>query len=195
MDRIIFEEEFRYEYNGEIFYISCAVNYKNKIFLIPCKENALYQMDMNQGKLEKVIDIPLQGTEFRRFSCLKIYKDSIWMIPWKEEKIFVYNMIDKKIRVLPIPKKMKEEKQDNRFRYTLQKNNILWIMPQKFQGILRVDMESREYQWIDQWPLGTRFDEESEHYFRMMQFYQDKILLYNDGCNRAFSGRFDIRTL
>ena len=120
-----------------------------------------------------------------KFSGLYYYNGMIWMIPWNATHIYVVYINDLRYECIPLPKEISNNNVVNQFRKSIIHGKYLWLLPSRFPGIIRIDMEEKNYKIFNGWPTNVRFDKNKKMNFKMMYLYEDNLYLFRDACNMS----------
>lgn len=122
----------------------CLLQDFNGIFRF-CKENR---------KLELEVEFPDQTINFWLYNKMFVYEDKLVCIPDFASGIAVYNLQDKKLQMLPIkPPHVRDLFYDgnHKFKDGLIFENYIFMIGAKYPAIVRLDMQTYEMDYFDEW--------------------------------------------
>lgn len=169
--------------NTQELFLNSAVRVREWLYFTACNSSCLFRMNLDNKKIEVVQFLYGCDSRGMKFSGLYYYKGRIWMIPWTEKKIYIYYIDESRTEVLTLPEEMNIDAQYNGFRKSIVQDKYLWLLPCRYQGIIRIDMEEVSYKIYDNWPPNTSFDLTKKMNFKMMFLYKEDLYLLNDGCS------------
>lgn len=168
------------------FYINAACLVNEYIYFTSYNSNWIFKLNIKTNNIEAVHLLLLKDSEMgMKFSGLYYYNDRIWMIPWTSENIYIYNIKNANVEQLPIQNEISEYSKLTQFRKSIVQGKYLWLLPCKYPGLIRVDMEEKSYDIYNEWPANVSFDESKGMNFKMMTLYNDYLYLFNDACNMS----------
>lgn len=156
----------------------------NTIFFVPANcgySQDLYQMDLESGKVDKVMTFP--GTPKDRDRCylgIKKIQDKIVLLPHNTEDVYVYDI--KKKQAIKI---VLSESKDGvmLFDAAIEYNGKLFLKPKTYPAIVSIDMRSLEVSEFAECMGPFLTDEKNVRLFTWGYFKKDQYLYmasYND---------------
>jgi hypothetical protein len=126
------------EEDKTVYFYDCAYENETIWFVAGCY-NALYQMDIESGKIIFLGTIPNEdelGSTL--YECILKVEDNLWMIPAKATEIACYNLKEKRFSKIKLEdgKVSKSEK----FRGAHIYGNCIYMIPWKYEEIVCLDL-------------------------------------------------------
>lgn len=175
-------------------YFNASVLIEDTLYFTAVNSVWLYALHLKDGKITPEIKLPCQTEGFAKFSSLIHYSGKIWMVPWDERDFMIYDMEQKAVVKLPLPKPL-SVKEGNRgivFRKAVKQENILWLLPSFDKSIVKIDMEKISCEILGKWAEKVAFDEEIPLHFKCMYGEGKDLYLFADGCKNNLT--FDTET-
>lgn len=113
--------------------------------------NGLFKADINTGKVEFLGHFPKEalGTQ-RLHASIKKYKEQLIFTPAQGRYISIYNMKDNTFKTIEV--------EDSKFKYagpkfaaSVQFNEYIFMIPQAYHAIIRLNVETEEVTYITKW--------------------------------------------
>lgn len=165
-------------------YMNAACLVHEWIYFTTYNSNWLYRLNIETNTLE-ALHLLRDTKAGMKFSGLYYYKDMIWMIPWSADYIYIYDLLHARLEQLTLPIELSEYNDINTFRKSMIQGKYLWLLPYRYQGIIRIDLEERVYKIYHDFPINTSFDTAKKMNFKMMTLYENSLYLFNDACNMS----------
>lgn len=175
----------------ELTFVAIAIK-DNVGYASDYDKNGLFEVDMKTGKCEFLDIFEEQPIQKKRLhSCAKWIEDKIYFIPDSANKIAVYNLNNRKLESISIPKPNENlytfYKKNYNFIDALEYKGYLWLLPCTYPGVLKLDIQTNEIEIINGWINDI------EYYFRAKICLQNnKIIIPNGIGNEVFI--FDLET-
>lgn len=170
--------------NKQPLYMNAACLVKKWIYFTSYNSSWLFRLNIETKDLEALY--LLKDTKVGiKFSGIYSYNDKLWMIPWSADYIYIYDLNNSKLEQLALPKEMCDYNDMNIFRKSVVQGNYLWLLPCRYPGIIRIDMEEKSYKIFNDWPDNIYFDNTKKMNFKMMTLFDNTFYLFNDGCNMS----------
>ncbi|HHU75064.1 MAG TPA: hypothetical protein GXZ28_10695, partial [Clostridiales bacterium] len=170
--------------NVQSLYMNSACIIEEWIYFTSCNSNWIFRLCIETGKIEAVH--PLLGTSNgMKFSGLYNYNNRIWMIPWNADYIYIFDIINFGVEKLELPEELPKYKDGEIFRKSIIQDKYLWLLPCRYMGVIRIDMEEKIYKIYNEWPSNVIIDKSKKMNFKMMLLYRNDLYLFNDACNMS----------
>ena len=170
--------------NVQSLYMNSACIIEEWIYFTSYNSNWIFRLCIETGKIEAVH--PLLGTSNgMKFSGLYNYNNRIWMIPWNADYIYIFDIINFGVEKLELPEELPKYKDGEIFRKSIIQDKYLWLLPCRYMGVIRIDMEEKIYKIYNEWPSNVIIDKSKKMNFKMMLLYRNDLYLFNDACNMS----------
>lgn len=113
----------------------------NIIWYIPYGHNILCAYNIKKGMVENVIALNVEKNHPQGFDSTFCDGKNVIMIPGFEDKLFVYDIENKTIRIIDIPR---ENLEAEKYSLYCKQDNFLYLLPVFSNKIIKVDLESLE---------------------------------------------------
>lgn len=160
-------------------YLNASVYNAGNLYFVACNSSYLYKLNLHTGSINIVSKLKIDNNCLCKFAALIAYKEMIWMVPWLENYIYVYDTVKGMTKRYAIPYLHERVK----YRKPVQAGKYLWLLPIKFKGVVRIDMDLMDFDIFDEWPEGVSFPDDRKINFRMMCAYEGKLFLFRADCS------------
>lgn len=122
----------------------CCLEVGDDLWFSSFSGNGLFRM--HEGKVEHILDFQEEKESPCLFADIKSYKGKLYFIPMAATKIYVYDPASGKMEGIPY-----ESRGTREFVFSILYEHYLYIFPELYQGILKLDMDSYEIEIYDDW--------------------------------------------
>ena len=123
--------------------------------------NGLYEVNISSGECTFIANFDEPITYMRLHSRAVRIKDKVFFVPGSGSNLSVFDVNDKSLRAIPIPAATAEVfKFYNtymKFIDAIHHGNYLWLIPSTYPGILRMDLDTYEFQNFNSWIPGDGY--------------------------------------
>lgn len=164
-------------------YIGASVLVDDNLYFYSDNVCGLYKINLISEEIEKVTDTPCNQEYAMQFSSLVYYKNRIWMIPWFANFLYIYDLKNKELVHLLLPREDGLQPGKDKFRRSVVIDKYIWLLPAYAHFLMRVDMEELSYHLYFNWPDGAELFYGKLN-FKSMCSYKNKLYLFSGESNK-----------
>ncbi len=167
--------------NKELYFDE-AVVVGEDIFFTATNESCLYSYNIVTEKIYKQKELSVTTINMKKFISMINYNNKIWMIPLYDNYFRIYNVIQKTIKYLEVPKQCVKNDGNAVFRRVVHNEEYIWLIPNYSDCILQINMKAEEYKFFNSWPEGVVIKDDKPN-FKSASYYNGKLYMFRDNCS------------
>lgn len=146
--------------------------------------NGLFKVELDTGKCEYIKMFDGEPVNRYRMHCSAVWrKDKIYYIPGSGNGIDIYSVQNNTIEMIAVPfpeyKKYSFYNPQYKFIGAVTQEDVLWLIPSTYPGIIRFDTKSKDMKIIDDWL------EDDEYMFRGGYTVENNQIIMANGKSNA----------
>lgn len=168
----------------KIFFEAIGIIDNNIAYASLRELNGLFRVNLKSNNCTYISMFPNEEAGEKRLHCsAKYYSNKIYFIPRAADYISVLDLQTEKIYQITIPFPAENKTlyyyKKAKFAASCIYNNILWLLPATFPGILKMNMDTEEITVIDNWVYDKKY------YFRNSMYRINDRLFFPDAYSNA----------